>query len=70
MKKCEVCGKKSLEVIGICPQCLLKAEVEPKQIQKLKQISDVLSITVGTDENIKECMKSLLNIIEELKKKK
>lgn len=66
MKKCEMCGKKSLEAIGMCSECLKKAAVNPKQIQKLKQISNVLSITAGTDENIKECMESLLQIVEEL----
>lgn len=68
MSKCHICGKKALEVVEVCPECLQKAAVDPKQIKRLKQISNVLSITAGTDTNIKECMESLLEIAEDLER--
>lgn len=68
MSKCHICGKKALEVVEVCPECLQKAAVDPKQIKRLKQISNVLSITTGTDTNIKECMESLLEIAEDLER--
>lgn len=68
MGKCHICGKKALEVVEVCPECLQRAAVDPEQIKKLKQISNVLSITAGTDTNIKECMESLLEIAEDLER--
>lgn len=68
MSKCHICGKKALEVVEVCPDCLQRAAVDPKQIKRLKQISNVLSITAGTDTNIKECMESLLEIAEDLER--
>ena len=68
MSKCHICGKKALEVVEVCPECLQRAAVDPKQIKRLKQISNVLSITAGTDTNIKECMESLLEIAEDLER--
>lgn len=68
MKKCQVCGKRALEVMEFCPECLQRAAVDRGQIKRLKQISNVLSITAGTDTNIKECMESLLEIAEDLER--
>ncbi len=68
MAKCDMCGGAALEVISICPECLKKAAVDPKQIKRLKQISNILSITAGTDTNIKECMESLIEIAEDLER--
>lgn len=68
MKKCQVCGKRALEVVEVCPECLQRAEVDRGQIKRLKQISNVLSITAGTDTNIKECMESLLEIAKDLER--
>lgn len=68
MAKCDMCGGSALEVINICPDCLKKAAVDPKQIKRLKRISNILSITAGTDTNIKECMESLLEIAEDLER--
>lgn len=53
MKKCSLCGEKALEGIEICPECLKRAAVAPKQIKRLRQISNILSITADTDTNIK-----------------
>ena len=68
MGKCHICGKKALEVVEVCPECLQRAAVDPEQIKRLKQISNVVSITAGTDTNIKECMESLLEIAEDLER--
>ena len=68
MGKCHICGKKALEVVEVCPEGLQRAAVDPKQIKRLKQISNILSITAGTDTNIKECMESLLEIAEDLER--
>lgn len=68
MSKCHICGKKALEVVEVCPECLQRAAVDPEQIKRLKQISGILSITAGTDSNIKECMESIKEIAEELER--
>ena len=68
MSKCHVCGKKALEVVEICPECLQRAAVTPEHIKRLKQISNILSITAGTDGNIRECMESLIEIADELER--
>lgn len=68
MRKCSICGKSALEIVEICPECLQRAAVDPKQIKRLKQISNILSITAGTDTNIKECMESILEIAEDLER--
>lgn len=68
MSKCNICGKKALELVELCPECLQRAEVAPKNIQKLRQVSDVLRISAGTDANIKECMESILEIAEDLER--
>ena len=63
MKKCSLCGEKALEGIEICPECLKRAAVAPKQIKRLRQISNILSITADTDTNIKACMQSITEIM-------
>lgn len=68
MSKCHICGKRALEVVEVCPECLQRAAVDPEQIKRLKQISGILSITAGTDSNIKECMESIKEIAEELER--
>ena len=64
MKKCSLCGEKALEGIEICPECLKKAAVDPKQIKRLRQ----LSITADTDTNIKACMQSITEIADDLER--
>jgi hypothetical protein len=70
MKKCSLCGEKALEGIEICPECLKKAAVDPKQIKRLRQISNILSITADTDTNIKACMQSITEIADDLERGK
>lgn len=67
VNKCSICGKKGLKSFAVCPNCLQKAAVSPEKIQKLKQINNVLCITADTDGNIKECIQSLAEILEDLK---
>lgn len=68
MKKCSLCGERALEGIEICPECLKKAAVDPKQIKRLRQISNILSITADTDTNIKACMQSITEIADDLER--
>lgn len=68
MVKCSICGKEGLRVVCVCPDCLKKAAVDPGQIQKLKQINSILNITADTDGNIKECVQSLTEILEDLER--
>jgi hypothetical protein len=68
MKKCSICGKPALEVVEVCPECLQRAAVDHGQIKRLEQISSILSITAGTDTNIKECLESILEIAEDLER--
>ena len=68
MKKCSLCGEKALEGIEICPECLKKAAVDQKQIKRLRQISNILSITADTDTNIKVCMQSITEIADDLER--
>ena len=68
MSKCSVCGNKAIEVIEICPECLQRANVDPKNIKRLRQISGILQITADADSNIKECMESILEIADELER--
>lgn len=68
MVKCSICGKEGLRAVCVCPDCLKKAAVDPRQIQKLKQINSILNITADTDGNIKECVQSLTEILEDLER--
>lgn len=68
MGKCHLCGKKALQMIEVCPDCLEKARVDQKNIKRLRQISNILSITADTDTNIRNCMESLLEIAQDLER--
>ena len=68
MGKCNLCGKRALEVVEVCPKCLQRAEIDPNNIRRLRQISDILSITADTDTNIKRCMQGILEIAEGLER--
>lgn len=68
MVKCSVCGKEGLRVVCVCPDCLKRAAVDPLQIRRLQQINDILSITADTDGNIKECVQSLTEILQDLER--
>lgn len=66
--KCGICGKKGLRVVAVCPDCLKRAAVDHGQIKKLKQLNNILNITADTDGNIKECVQSLAEILNELER--
>lgn len=68
MKKCSLCGEKALEGIEICQECLKKAAVDLEQVRRLRQISNILSITADTDTNIKACMQSITEIADDLER--
>lgn len=68
MVKCSICGKEGLKVVCVCPDCLKRAAVDLGQIQKLRQINNVLRITEDTDGNIKECVQSLTEVLEDLER--
>ena len=68
MGKCHLCGKEALEVIEVCQECLERAAVDPNNIKRLKQTSNILKITADTDSNIKNCMESILEIAEDLER--
>ena len=44
------------------PGLFEKAAVDPRQIQKLKQINSILNITADTDTNIKKTMEAIMRI--------
>lgn len=68
MAKCTLCGKQALDVVEICPKCLNRAETNPNHIRRLRQISDILSITADADTNIKRCMQGIIEIAEDLER--
>lgn len=49
MVKCSICGKEGLRGVAVCPDCLKRAAADPGQIQKLKQINNILNKTGFTD---------------------
>lgn len=68
MVKCSICGKEGLRGVAVCPDCLKRAAADPGQIQKLKQINNILNITADTDGNMKECVQSLAEILNGLER--
>lgn len=68
MVKCSICGKEGLRVVCVCTDCLKRAAVGPGQIRKLKQINSILNITADADGNIKECVQSMTEILEDLER--
>lgn len=66
--KCSICGKKGLRFFDVCPDCLKRSTISPVQIQRLKHINNVLCITSDTDGNIKKCVQSLTEILEDLER--
>lgn len=61
---------KRIQEVCACPDCLKRAAVDPEQVKKLRQINNVLKITEDTDGNIKECVQSLTEILEDLERDK
>lgn len=63
LQQCERCGKQTAEGLTLCPECMKAAE-------ELRDIARVLSITAGTDTNIRDAMTGILNIADRLDRRK
>lgn len=73
LKNCERCGKPTAEGLPICPDCMKAAGTSPEEVEaaeELRDIARVLSITAGTDANIKEALTGILNIADRLERRK
>lgn len=71
-RKCTNCGAPLPDPLDLCPDCMRKAgafAAEVEAAEELRDIADVLSITAGTDSNIKQAMNGILNIAERLKRR-
>ena len=68
-EKCIICGK-TLPEEGqqVCADCLAdKSDAETAE--ELRDIADVLSITAGTDANIKNSMEAIMRIAYRIERK-
>ena len=73
MNRCERCGQAVPDGLPICPECLKTAgagEAEVTTAEELRDIARVLSITAGTDTNIRDAMTGILNIADRLDRRK
>lgn len=68
MRKCSICGKAALEVVEVCQECLLKSTIDPRYINKLRQINSILNVITGTDKSLKECTQSMIEITQDLER--
>ena len=69
-EKCIICGKTLPEDgQGICADCLAEKSDE-ETAEELRDIADVLSITAGTDANIKNSMEAIMRIAYRIEKKR
>ena len=69
LQQCERCGKQTAEGLTLCPECMKAAE-EVTAAEELRDIARVLSITAGTDTNIRDAMTGILNIADRLDRRK
>lgn len=63
LQQCECCGKQTAEGLTLCPECMKAAGASAEE---LRDIARVLSITAGTDTNIRDAMTGILNIADRL----
>ena len=63
LKACERCGKRTAEGLALCPDCMKESGAAAAE---LRDIARVLSITAGTDTNIREAMTGILHIADRL----
>ena len=69
LKACERCGKRTAEGLTLCPDCMKESGAAAEAVaaaEELRDIARVLSITAGTDTNIREAMTGLLSIADRL----
>ena len=68
LQHCERCGKQTAEGLTLCPECMKAAGASAAE--ELRDIARVLSITAGTDTNIRDAMTGILNIADRLDRRK
>lgn len=68
LKACERCGKRTAEGLTLCPDCMKESGAAEAVAapEELRDIARVLSITAGTDTNIREAMTGILSIADRL----
>lgn len=72
-RKCEKCGAPTTEELPLCPDCMSESGVAAEAVgaaEELRDIAQVLSITAGTDSNIREAMAGILDIANKLERRK
>lgn len=73
MRKCEKCGAPTVEGLPFCPDCMNESGAAAEAVEaaeELRDIARVLSITAGTDSNIREAMAGILDIANKLERRK
>lgn len=73
LNRCEKCGEQTAEGLPICPDCMKAAGASAEEVsaaEELRDIARVLSITAGTDANIRDAVTGILNIAEKLERGK
>lgn len=73
LQQCERCGKQTAEGLTLCPECMKAAGAAAEEVtaaEELRDIARVLSITAGTDTNIRDAMTGILNIADRLDRRK
>ena len=69
LQACERCGKRPAEGLPLCPDCMKDSGAAAEAVaaaEELRDIARVLSITAGTDTNIREAMTRILSIANRL----
>lgn len=69
LRKCERCREPTAEGLPLCPECMKESGAAAEAVEEAEELRDiarVLSITAGTDTNIREAMTGILNIADRL----
>ena len=72
-RKCEKCGAPTVEGWPRCPDCMEESGAAAEAVaaaEELRDIARVLSITAGTDTNIREAMTGIMNIADRQERRK
>lgn len=73
LNRCEKCGEQTAEGLPLCPDCMKAAGASAEEVsaaEELRDIARVLSITAGTDANIRDAVTGILNIADKLERGK
>ena len=71
LHRCEKCGGQTAEGLPLCPDCMKAAGVSAVEVsaaEELRDVARVLSITAGTDGNIRDALTAILNIADRLER--